>query len=51
LFQRKSDTHFKTQATCPLRQLCIFGLTPHTIFLEGERMEMVVEVFNSPEGS
>jgi len=34
----------------PLRQLCIFGGEPHTIFLEREDPDMVVEVFNSVEG-
>ena len=31
----------------PLRQLCIFGGEPHTIFLEGEHSDTVVEVFNA----
>jgi quercetin dioxygenase-like cupin family protein len=34
----------------PLRQLCIFGGEPHTVFLEGEHSDMVVEVFNTPDG-
>ena len=33
----------------PLRQLCIFGEEPHTVILEREDSENVVEVFNSPE--
>jgi quercetin dioxygenase-like cupin family protein len=32
-----------------LRQLCIFGREPHTVFLEREDADMVVEVFNSNE--
>jgi len=34
-----------------LRQLCIFGGEPNTLFLEGENSDMVVEVFNTPKGT
>jgi quercetin dioxygenase-like cupin family protein len=35
----------------PLRQLCIFGGEPHTIFLAREDADTVVEVFNTNEGN